>query len=46
MSDAATAAVDGRGLELELSDGEREGNERENTLKPCHIPSSCHPLCG
>ena len=26
--------------------GVREGNERENTLRPCHMPSSRHPLCG
>lgn len=26
--------------------GGRAGNERENTLRPCHMPSSRHPLCG
>ena len=26
--------------------GERAGNKRENTLRPCHMPSSRHPLCG
>ena len=26
--------------------GGRAGNERENTLRPCHMPSSRQPLCG
>lgn len=53
MTDAAREGVvsdegDSEGVWLYECDwcGGRAGNERENTLRPCHMPSSRQPLCG